>query len=843
MVNELVNSCNYPPDDFFNPPFGRPNYEYIILWILSNNEVCSWSDLKEKVNKSTLSIYLNRLKGSGFILKSEFNEYQITSKGRERYYELGQVKKKGRKLSYPPRVILDKRNYDHTILWMVYNNNFCKWADFRDEPLSINQSSLSKNMNILMDKGFVAKENKEYKITPSGKPQYSKMLGYYDLDRQSILEEESKRIADLTNKTIMFFERFQIKERNIQFRFLNCVLRLEYEKIKTVLKDEDAFHKILLYLAMNHPNEYPKYISTEDFSKKFGIKQTTLDYYIDEIIENQIYPIKFFKLTVPPDKYFYFQSDEKIEMMLQVIIKEHITKFTYLNKLFENSSDLILPLNMSTTVDAILEEACQNIFDEGLKSSLRKFLPDYINYLAYKIEREKKLIGISDKLEGIIWQDIPDILQADITKNQYQFISESDMNYYIDTSILEVLQPYLASCFKPEKLKQKIQNYIQSEGYDEALTLEEIGKGLSTPKEKMNDLDLNVVKSIILCHLNRNKESIELLENKIDLSLIEGEDEIYAPGLFVLAFSYTALGDLENALKMCEKAIEIFSEHTLSYALKGFVYGYNKIYMFDAEIADKEDGLSYLEKAINMESNKLIKARYFHLESQILLELNNFEDALLSIDNALKLSSKTLDFHNTKIRILLYFDQFEDIVIILNKLIDEFPEGERNLKIKKAYVLKEMKDIEGGLDIINELIKKYPEDNNLMLNKVYWLQYLDEKEKVFATIEDLIAKNPELGIYHDTYGEILMNFEEYTKAKTEFLKTIELASDEWYINQTYIKLGICFKELEDYDSAIENLSKGQEYTNKCFCDLETKNKWLAIVKLYLAEIEQLDSDF
>ncbi|GAH54407.1 unnamed protein product, partial [marine sediment metagenome] len=240
--------------------------------MLCNNEVCSWANLKEIVNKSTLSIYQNRLKREGFLLHGQFNEYQITSKGRERYYELGQVRKGGRKLSYPPKVILTKRNYDHTILWMVYNNNYCKWADFLAEPLSINQSSLSKNMNILMGKEFVLKENKEYRITRSGKSQYSKMLSFYDLDRQSILEEESKRIADLTNKTTTFFESFQIKERNIQFRFLNSVLRLEYDKIKPVLKDEDDFHKILLFLAMNHPNVYPEYISTEDFSKKYGIK-------------------------------------------------------------------------------------------------------------------------------------------------------------------------------------------------------------------------------------------------------------------------------------------------------------------------------------------------------------------------------------------------------------------------------------------------------------------------------------------------------------------------------------------------------------------------------------------
>ncbi|MFW9881313.1 MAG: hypothetical protein ACFFG0_50255, partial [Candidatus Thorarchaeota archaeon] len=247
--------CNYPPDEILHPVIGKPNYEYIILWILSNNEQCSWADLKEKVNKSTLSNYLINLKREGYVLKSDFNQYHITPKGRERYYELGQSKKRGRKLSYPPKVILEKRNYDHTILWMVYNNNYCKWADFLEEPLSINQSSLSKNMNKLMDKGFVIKEDKEYRITRLGKSEYSNMLTYYDLDRQSILDEEGKRISELTQKTLKFFEKFEINEREIQFRFLNSVLRLEYEKIKSVLRDEDDFHKILLFLAIIHPSD------------------------------------------------------------------------------------------------------------------------------------------------------------------------------------------------------------------------------------------------------------------------------------------------------------------------------------------------------------------------------------------------------------------------------------------------------------------------------------------------------------------------------------------------------------------------------------------------------------
>jgi tetratricopeptide (TPR) repeat protein len=600
----------------------------------------------------------------------------------------------------------------------------------------------------------------------------------------------------------------------------------------------------LLFLSINHPNDYPKYVSPVEFSEKYGIKKTTLDYYIDEIVENQIFPIKFFKLMVPPDKFYYIQSDEKVEKMLRIITEEHITKFTYLNKLFEGTSDLILPLNMSSTVNAILNEACQNVFDERLKNSLRKLLPEYINYLAYKIEKEKKLVGVSDKLEGIIWQNIPEIIQSDIYKtSQYQFISESEMNYYLDTSILEILQPYLAFWFKQEELNSKIQEYLKSKEYDKALKLDELGKVFTNSKSKIKNLDLIIVKGIILCHLNRNKESIDFLRDNVDLSLINKEDEIYAPYLFVLAFSYTTLGDIENALNMAHKAIEIFPKLPLSHVLKGLVLGYNRIYTFDVEKADKENGISDIDKAINLEPNQFNKARYYQLKSQILLELNNYEDALESIDNALELNPKTLDLYNSKFRILNYFDQFYEIIAILDKLLVDFPEWEKNLKIKKIYMLKEMKNIKAGLEIINELIEKYPEDNNLILNRIYWLQYLDEKEEVQATIEKLIQENPEIGIYRDTYGEILMNFEEYEKAIKEFLKTIELASDEWYINQTYIKLGICYKELEDYDLATEYLMKGQEFTNKGFFDLETKRKWLAIVSLYLAEIEQLEVEF
>ena len=112
------------------PIFGKKDFELIILWMVNNNEQCTWANLKELVKPSTLSIYLKNLQKKNLIVKKEFNQYSITSKGKDRFYELSQSKKTKRKLNFPPDVLLWKRNYDHWILWMLYNNSFCKWADF-----------------------------------------------------------------------------------------------------------------------------------------------------------------------------------------------------------------------------------------------------------------------------------------------------------------------------------------------------------------------------------------------------------------------------------------------------------------------------------------------------------------------------------------------------------------------------------------------------------------------------------------------------------------------------------------------------------------------------------------
>ena len=631
---------NYPPEKIYSPSkLKKLDYDLIILWMLNNNDICKWADFRQEpieIPTGTLSRHLEMLKRKGFVENFTRGHYRITSEGKKRFHELSTAKKKERKLNYPPNLILKSgRNYSHWILWMVYNNNYCKRSDFLEDPLSINQSSLSKNLASLIEKGFAIKEKGKYIISRAGKSEYSRMLRNYDLDRQTILEEEGKRIEENTKKTIQFFEKYKIKDEDLQFRFLNNILTLDYEKVKPILKDEEAFHKIILFLSINHPDQYPDFISSEDFSKIYKIKKTILDYYIDEISEGKIYPLRFFKVTQASDEQYYFQSDGTLEKMLRVITENEITKASYLNRLYPESTTSMPTIDMKSIIKNIAGKSCESLFNKDLSLSLTKLLPEYIKFLAYKIEAKRELKATYDKLEGIIWQNITDVFQSQTSENL----------------------------------------------------------------------------------------------------------------------------------------------------------------------------------------------------------VNQYEEQIKTIDKEIEIKPENLDLYYVKIRIMIYFNQFQEALQLLDNLLETFPESEKDIQILKAAVLKRAQEIEAGLKIINNLIQKFPDDNDLLCYKAYWMQYLDEKEESVKIIQNLVKNEPENGLYQDTYGEILMYFEDYEEAAKKFLKAIMIDEEGWYIYQTYIKLGICYKALEKHDLALKNFKRGRELAKKSTSDPEMKNKWHNILDLFLAEID------
>ncbi|MFX0178444.1 MAG: tetratricopeptide repeat protein, partial [Candidatus Hodarchaeota archaeon] len=473
----------------------------------------------------------------------------------------------------------------------------------------INQSSLSKNMNELLENGYVKKEDSNYSITQLGKVKYSRMLKEYNLDRQTILEDESKRIKEITEKTVKLFEKYGIKDNEIKFRFLNNIINLPYVTIESPTLEEEEFNKFLLFLSINHPDRYPQHISTKDFATDYDIEESTIIHLLLKIVKNEIFSLKIFELELDDNKSYYFLSNERLEKMLRAVVDDHITKFTYLNNLNEESS---AQTNIMAIKNEILDDICGQLFHDGLRNALSRFIPKYIDHLAYKMEREEKLSDLYDKLEVLIWQNV-----------------------------------------------RKFQSKVSSE----------------------------------------------------------------------------------------------------------------------------------------------------------------------------------LESYYSKIEELMYKDRYKEVLNVLDEMLEKFVEDEIDIQMKKASVLKKLRKIEAGLDIIKELIKKYPKNNNLLSYEAYWYQYLDRENESLEIMNEIIKQEPKNPTFHDMYGEILMNFKKYDNAINQFLKVMEIDQDEGSIYQISIKLGTCYKELEKYQLAAEYLEKGKRQAKRSSDDNETIKMWNSIAELFLTEIK------
>ena len=846
-----VSELNLPPEEITKQTFGlRKNVEHVILWMLKNNESVEWAHFKEdplNIPQSTLSNYLKELQDEGYIEKVKRGVYKITASGEIRYNELSQTKDKKRRLNYPPKALTDRREYEHWILWMAYNNNFLKWSDFLEEPLSINQSSLSKSIKSLLHREVIQKnDEKEYRITRIGKAEYARMLRTYDLDRQSILNEESKRIEEITMKTIGFFEKYDIVNSDVKFRFLNNVLTLPFEKLKGSIDTEDQFNKILLYLSMNHPNQYPSYISTDEFSEKYKVDKLDLEFNIRKITEKGVYTTKFFKLDPGEDKTYFFQANEKLEKVLSAITEDYITKFTYLNKLYEKNDMETLPLTLESTVEAILNEICDILFDVSLKGPLREFLPDYIKYLAYKMETQKRLEDITDKLEGTIWQEFQ---YYSATTEVLKDFDETQENYYISPQIFDILEEYYtipstASAIKEGKkrLEDKMQykkalNYVNSK----------INGGLRS-KEFM------LFKARVLCQINRYTEAIKLIDDVIEYEKYKEDEGIYLSSSFILVASYTALGKASEALEIVEDMFEFYPDHPISLAAKALVYGYSKIYDFEVGEVNDDYVLDLIDEAIRTDSSISNMARYYQFKSTILEQMQKYEEALEEIEIAMEMTDEVVDLYYYKLKILAELKRYEEAFEVLEEAMERHPDNRKNLLMQKAYLYKMQGDYESGLEIITELTKTYPDYVEFFNNKAYWHAYIykqkkemgveDEENEIAAieTIKALTENFPQEGNFFDSYGEILVITGEYEKAIKKYKKAIKTEPNGWFVPASYVGLGKCYEKLGNYPEAKESFQKARKIVRYCFCHIKNKKEWIEEIEFHMNKLKELGQE-
>ncbi len=648
----------YPPGEILNPIMGKTDFEYVILWMLSNNDICEWSDFTAEISESTLSGNLNKLMSKGYIKKPEKGKYVITSQGQDRYTELVYFKESGETLLYPPKAILKTRNYDHWILWMLCNNPSCKWSDFKQTPLSINQSSLSNTLNSLLNDGFIARENKEYVKTQLGEIEYFRILKSYDLDRQTILEQESKRIEEITEKTSIFFKKYKIEDDELKFRYLDNILKLSYSKIESMLREEEDFNKVLLYFSINHPDHYPEFISVEKFSKRYNIDIKTLDFLIMRIVDNEFFGIKFFKLEDEQGGTYYFQKNEIVEKILNAIVEKHITKFTYLNKFHETTTT-----DVGWLLEIILNDICSNLFNEHLKPSLKSFLPEYIKYLAYKIETEKKLVDIEAKLAGFIWRNVNEGFQAFDPSDMPITGEEDELYYTMDSSTFNVLDIVVLSKFF----------YLNTSEVQETYSLNKI------------DIYNKIIKNLYRNKVSKARELSQNITTKIKT----------INQLIMKDIIATAENNFNNSIKITNGIIDKYPNEFIGYLLQSITYLLMDNY---------EKSLEIIENALKVTPNVLLICQ----KAQILMRTSQGANALDYINDALSQYPDNSSLLKTKYLIYITYwmalvKDYNEPLDIINQLTNLNQKDQEILLLKSLYYC---------------LINKYKEAKRLIINEI-----------------------------------------------------------------------------------------------------------------------------
>ncbi|MFX1410447.1 MAG: tetratricopeptide repeat protein [Promethearchaeota archaeon] len=796
----IPESISFPPQEIIQPSkIKKPNFSHIILWMLYYNDELEWSHFTQEpisMVQSTLSNKLKRLMQKDYIKKiskeiqgRKRKVYTITDNGKNKFFELSKAKEVGKSLNYPPSVITERRNYDHWILWMLYNNNSCKWSDFIEEPLSINQSSLSKTLNSLMDSGSIKKENKEYVITSLGRTEYFNVLKLYDLDRQSILEEESKRIEVITRSTNEFFEKYDINNDDIKFRFLNNVLKLSYLKVDTLIDDREEFNKILLFLSINHPNCYPDYISRDKFCLEYNLNKNTLNFFIEKIVDQDFYDTKFFKLEVFPDREYYFQANEKLERMLRAIIDEKITKYTYLNKLDGDTSEKVPNLDINNIIKEVMNEICINLFHDDLKDSLRKFLPEYIKYLAYKIETEEKLIDSTSKLEGLIWQTISEEFQAYSMLSVRTQAEIDESSYRMEHSIFQTLDVFYFSklnFMRMTTFKDKF-NPINQQFLSEFEDLLNKGKVIKAKKlfedyyDELDEIESLILSDIISTSYFNFEESIDIT-NKI----IEFFPNEYIGYLF-RSITFFLIDEYNKALEIVEAGLDISNDMSLTC---------QKIQILIKK-DELDEALKVADEALSEDPNNiyLLRAKVLIYIGDSNACLKNGDKPLKLIDEAIRLNPKDKELLILKAITLCMWKRYKEAKNVIRGEI-EYNIFKKNTRIDTAaffilvYSYLGRGKYEKALTITKKILILYPNHVTSFLiksmvhgyNLIYNFNSEDVNIDMFkGTIDKTISHDPlkfNRTKYYGFKSFILHQISAYDDALIALNKAIEINPNE-----------------------------------------------------------------
>ena len=354
----------------------------------------------------------------------------------------------------------------------------------------------------------------------------------------------------------------------------------------------------------------------------------------------------------------------------------------------------------------------------------------------------------------------------------------------------------------------------------------------------ISEVEFIILRCILLCRSKRYKEAKKLLKSpEMSTNIFDENPRVDIAAYFILIFCNLARGKYEKALELSNKVISNYPEHPNSLLTRALVYGYNILYNFNPKDINVEIFIETVDNLINLDPIKSNKSRYYQFKSYILTKLKLYEESIEALDAAITFDPKRIDLYYSKNKIYIQNEEGDNALELMEVLLEKFPQRRKKILKIKSSTYSKIGMPEEGLNLLEELLKEYPDDINIINNLAIMLANAKRKEEAIAMAEKQIELYPKEGNAYDTYGEILMDFGKYDEAIEQFEIALEVDPSGWFAFHAHTKMGNCYRELKKYELAKKHFIIGCQLEEKL---LPNENHIDAHdPHRYLAEIEKL----
>lgn len=573
------------------------------------------------------------------------------------------------------------------------------------------------------------------------------------------IEKTGKYLLSIILKICAKYSYKELSKSYSFFKILN-EFGIEYPKDEF---ESLYLHTTLLFALNKKPNELIELILLDECKKAF---KKEYNHGNEGAFQRQLNSCLHTSKIVKELKQWNAVPEMEIEefhSIYKILIKDVATPVE--SELINGQRDILNSLekglNKSSQNDSNIEEKLNILLEKSNETSqLQKEYERQVNSIAKILESGlvKQALSLLFTLKNDIWHDAND-------KIRFKILTNIGVCYYKQINIHEaskfLIEAYQYNPNSKIAMSNIVNAYIGVENFESAQSYLQLFL-----KEYPEDPKAYG----ILIRLQSEKFSLEKI-----LEIIPGELKNNEEVLLSLGLAARKHGDYDKSVQYFEKALKsnpdnsFIKEHILSSILEKYNLSYEVLNLkFLDATAERElkKALKIIEKLLRMYENSEIDIMRIQLllnKSFVLKLLNQHEDAIISIDNALLLEPNNPKLLKQKGLLLAFDGKNNDARIILEKIQDYSNTPDVPCLLADIY------SKEGNLEKGIKILENYLVDNTV--------QEFQEQVKGFLLelyIEGNYKEKAEKISNEEFQAESISNFINKSKAKG-FLESSENA--------------------------------------------------------------------